>query len=99
MGRVQDKVAIVTGGASGVGRADCLLLAREGAKVVVTDIDEKNGAAVVKEIAAQGGTARFVRHDIASEPDWQSLIRFTQDTFGGLDVLVNNAAILAIGTI
>jgi 3(or 17)beta-hydroxysteroid dehydrogenase len=99
MGRVKDKVAIVTGGASGVGRADCVLLAREGAKVVVTDIDEKNGAAVVKEITDHGGTARFVRHDISSEPDWQSLIAFTQETFGGLDVLVNNAAILAIGTI
>jgi len=99
MGRVQDKVAIVTGGASGVGKADCLLLAREGAKVVVTDIDEKNGTAVAKEITDKGGTARFVKHDIASETDWQNLIAFTKDTFGGLDILVNNAAILAIGTI
>jgi 3(or 17)beta-hydroxysteroid dehydrogenase len=99
MGRVQDKVAIVTGGASGVGKADCLVLAREGAKVVVTDIDEKNGQAVAKQIADQGGTARFVKHDISSEADWQGLIKLTKDAFGGLDILVNNAAILAIGTI
>jgi 3(or 17)beta-hydroxysteroid dehydrogenase len=99
MGRVQDKVAIVTGGASGVGRADCLLLAREGARVVVTDIDEKGGEAVAREIGAAGGTAKFVRHDIASEADWQRVIQLAKDTFGGLDILVNNAAILAIGTI
>jgi 3(or 17)beta-hydroxysteroid dehydrogenase len=99
MGRVQDKVAIVTGGASGVGKADCLLLAREGAKVIVTDVDEKNGAAVAKEIVDKGGMAHFVRHDISSESDWQSLMQFAKVTFGGLDILVNNAAILAIGTI
>jgi 3(or 17)beta-hydroxysteroid dehydrogenase len=99
MGRVQDKVAIVTGGASGVGKADCLLLAREGAKVIVTDIDEKNGQAVAEEIGKAGGAASFVKHDVSSEPDWQRLIALTQDTFGGLDILVNNAAILAIGTI
>lgn len=99
MGRVQDKVAIVTGGASGVGKADCLLLAREGAKVIVTDIDEKNGQAVAAHIAGQGGTARFVKHDISSEGDWQSLMKLTKENFGGLDILVNNAAILAIGSI
>ena len=99
MGRVQDKVAIVTGGASGVGKADCLLLAREGAKVVVTDIDEKNGQAVAREITDKGGQARFVKHDISSEADWQHVIKVTHEAFGGLDILVNNAAILAIGTI
>jgi len=99
MGRVQDKVAIVTGGASGVGKADCLLLAREGAKVVVTDIDEKNGQAVARQITDEGGQARFVKHDISSEADWQNVIRVTQEAFGGLDILVNNAAILAIGSI
>ena len=99
MGRVQDKVAIVTGGASGVGRADALLLAREGARVVLTDIDEKNGEKVAKEISDAGGTGRFLKHDISSEADWQRVIQFAKDTFGGLDILVNNAAILAIGTI
>jgi 3(or 17)beta-hydroxysteroid dehydrogenase len=99
MGRVQDKVAIVTGGASGVGKADCLLLAREGARVVVADIDEKNGQAVAKEITDKGGVAVFVKHDISSEADWQGIIKLAREKFGGLDVLVNNAAILAIGTI
>jgi len=98
-GRVQDKVAIVTGGASGVGKADCLLLAREGAKVMVTDVDEKNGQAVADEITKKGGAAKFVKHDVSSESSWQSLIQLTKETFGGLDILVNNAAILAIGTI
>jgi 3(or 17)beta-hydroxysteroid dehydrogenase len=99
MGRVQDKVAIVTGGASGVGRADALLLAREGARVVLTDIDEKNGEKVAREISDAGGTGRFLKHDISSDADWQRVVQFARDTFGGLDILVNNAAILAIGTI
>ncbi|HUS25036.1 MAG TPA: glucose 1-dehydrogenase [Candidatus Binatia bacterium] len=99
MGRVQDKVAIVTGGASGVGRADALLLAREGAKVVLTDVNEKDGAKVEQEIAAKGGTAVFMKHDIASEADWQRVIGATRDKYGGLDVLVNNAAILQMGSI
>jgi len=99
MGRVEGKVAIVTGGASGVGKADALLLAREGAKVILTDIDDKNGAAVEKEIAAKGGTALFVKQDIAQEADWVRVIGLAKEKFGGLDVLVNNAAILQAGTI
>ena len=99
MGRVQDKVAIVTGGASGVGKADAILLAREGARVVLTDVNEKDGTAVEKEIAAKGGTAVFMQHDIASEADWQRVIGATKQKFGGLDVLVNNAAILLPGSI
>ncbi len=96
MGRVQDKVAIVTGAASGVGREDALLLAREGAKVVVTDLNEDAGKAVAKEI---GGNAIFVHHDVASESDWQRVFKAAIDKFGKVDVLVNNAAILIYGTI
>ena len=99
MGRVQDKVAIVTGGASGVGKADCVLLAREGAKVMVTDVDEKNGAAVAKEITDKGGVAVFVKHDVSSEASWEAVIKLAKEKFGGLDILVNNAAILAVGTV
>ncbi len=101
MGRVSGKVAIVTGGASGVGRADALLLAQEGAKVVITDLNEKDGQALEKDInSKQGdGTALFIRHDIASEDDWKAVIAKTEETFGGLDILVNNAAILLYGTI
>ncbi|BAN50098.1 glucose 1-dehydrogenase [Metapseudomonas resinovorans] len=96
MKRVEGKVCIVTGAASGVGREDALLLASEGAKVVLTDLNEEAGRQVVAEI---GANALFVRQDIASEADWQNLVKVTLETFGRLDVLVNNAAILALGSV
>lgn len=99
MGRVQDKVVIVTGGASGVGKADAELLAAEGAKVVLTDVNVADGEKVAAAINAKGHTALFLKHDIASEDDWRSVIATTKEKFGGLDVLVNNAAILAQATI
>ncbi len=95
--RVQNKVAIITGAASGVGKEDAILLAREGAKVVLTDLNEEAGRAVAKEIGAE--QALFVKHDIASEDDWIRVIATTREVFGGVDVLVNNAAILAQATI
>jgi len=91
MARLQGKVAIVTGAASGVGRADALLLAREGARVVLTDVNEDAGRTLAAEI---GDAALFLRHDIAEEADWQRVMQETQARFGALDVLVNNAAIL-----
>jgi 3(or 17)beta-hydroxysteroid dehydrogenase len=101
MGRVANKVAIVTGAAGGVGKADAIVLAREGAKVVVTDLNEKDGQATAKQINdKQGdGTALFIKHDIAAEDDWKTVIAKTEETFGGVDILVNNAAILQYGTI
>ncbi|HET8882299.1 MAG TPA: SDR family oxidoreductase [Solimonas sp.] len=96
MGRVSGKVAIITGAASGVGKEDALLLAREGAQVVLTDVNEDAGRALAKDI---GDAALFIRHDISSEADWKSVIATTQEKFGGVDILVNNAAILAYGTI
>jgi 3(or 17)beta-hydroxysteroid dehydrogenase len=96
MQRVEGKVCIITGAASGIGREDALLLAREGAKVVVTDLNEEGGRQVAAEI---GANALFIRHDIASESDWQNVIKTTVEHFGRLDVLVNNAAILALGSI
>lgn len=96
MGRVQDKVAIITGAASGVGKEDAILLAREGAKVVLTDVNEADGQKVAASI---GDNALFVRHDIASEDDWKQVIAETRRQFGGVDILVNNAAILAQATI
>jgi 3(or 17)beta-hydroxysteroid dehydrogenase len=96
MNRVQGKVAIITGGASGVGREDALLLAREGAKVVITDINDAAGQALAAEI---GDDAIFVHHDIAQEADWQKVVDAAVKRFGRLDVLVNNAAILQLGTI
>ena len=96
MGRLSGKVAIITGAASGVGKEDALLMAREGASVVLTDLNEDAGREVAKSI---GDAALFVRHDIASEEDWKNVVKATQDKFGGVDVLVNNAAILEYGTI
>ncbi len=96
MQRVEGKVCIITGAASGIGREDALLLAREGAKVVLTDLNEEAGRQVAAEI---GANALFIRHDIASESDWQHVVKTTVEHFGRLDVLVNNAAILALGSI
>jgi 3(or 17)beta-hydroxysteroid dehydrogenase len=96
MGRVNGKVAVITGAASGVGKEDAILLAREGAKVVLTDVNEDAGREVAKTI---GDAALFIKHDIASEEDWVKVIAATKEAFGGVDILVNNAAILAQATI
>ena len=71
-GRVSGKVAIVTGGASGIGRACSILLAAEGASVVVTDIQDDAGRAVVSEIESAGGSASYLHHDVTSEDEWKA---------------------------
>ncbi|HUH38120.1 MAG TPA: SDR family NAD(P)-dependent oxidoreductase, partial [Spongiibacteraceae bacterium] len=96
MNRVKDKVCIVTGAASGMGKAHARQLAREGAKVVLTDLNEQSGRAVAEEI---GASALFLRHDVSNEQDWQRVMAATTDHFGGLDVLVNNAGLMKMGTI
>ncbi len=96
MGRVAGKVAIVTGAASGMGRADALLLAAEGAKVVVTDMNAEGGQAVAKEI---GDNAIFLSLNVTDESHWVSVVKTTVDTFGGLDILVNNAGMILLGTV
>jgi len=96
MDRVKGKVAIITGSASGIGEAAALLLAKEGAKVVVADIDEVKGKKVAEDIRREGGESIFVRHDVTSEKDWSNLIENTLLEFGKLDVLVNNAGIQII---
>jgi len=97
MGKLAGKVALVTGGASGIGRASALRLASEGAFVVVTDLQETQGAACVTEIERAGGHARFHRHDVANEADWIAVIADTKGKNGRLDVLVNNAGIAIAG--
>jgi NAD(P)-dependent dehydrogenase (short-subunit alcohol dehydrogenase family) len=89
--RLAGKVAIVTGGASGIGRATCRLFGREGATVTVTDVDEAGGAAVADEIARTGGAATFDRLDVSREADWTATVERVLRQHGRLDVLVNNA--------
>jgi NAD(P)-dependent dehydrogenase (short-subunit alcohol dehydrogenase family) len=93
MGRVAGKVALVTGGGLGLGRAAALMLAREGAKIVVTDVNDKEGAKVADEIVDAGGEAMFLHHDVAKEADWDRVVRATVERFGGLRILVNNAGV------
>lgn len=93
MGRVEGKVALVTGGGSGLGKADCLLLAVEGARVVVSDINLAAAQSVASEI---GSNAIAVQHDVASEDAWKSTIAKTEATFGRLDILVNNAGVVVL---
>ncbi|RMX04142.1 glucose 1-dehydrogenase [Corticibacter populi] len=93
MGRVSGKVALVTGAALGIGKATAELLAREGAKVVVTDLKEAEGQAVVKAITDQGGEAIFVKHNAADEAEWQQAIDAAFKAFGKLNIVVNNAGI------
>lgn len=93
MARLADKVALVTGGSMGIGRGTAMLFAEEGAKVVVADLDEHAGRAVVAEILGTGGEATFMRLDVSSEDDWKHVIAETIDHYGKLNVLVNNAGI------
>ena len=95
-GRVAGKVALVTGGASGIGKGCAERLAAEGAKVVVTDVQDEAGKAVVASIKAAGGEAVYLSHDVTSEPAWETVIAETRKAYGRLDILVNNAGI-AIG--
>ena len=91
--RLRGKVALVSGGASGMGQSEAIIFAREGARVVVGDILEVEGRQVVDKIIAAGGQARFVKLDVTREADWQDAIKATLAAFGRLDVLVNNAGI------
>lgn len=93
MNRVKGKTALVTGAGLGLGRAAALMLAREGARVIVTDVKEAEGAAVADEIVAAGGEAMFMKHDVASPTDWQRVIAAALSRFGGFDILVNNAGV------
>lgn len=88
--RLQDKVALVTGAGSGIGRAIAIEFASEGAKVLIAELNESSGAAVADEI---GDAARYLRCDTSAEEDVQAAITATVDAFGGLDVVVNNAGV------
>ena len=95
-GRVAGKTAIVTGGASGIGEAACVLLAEHGAGVIIADIDESKGKALEARIAESGGEAVFQRLDVTSEADWDRVVRYALDWRGGLDIVVNNAGMSGV---
>ena len=92
MGRLQGKVAIVTGGAQGMGAATARIFVSEGARVVIGDIDEEKGRAVADELGAEN--ARFVRLDVRSDADWAAATSLAAEAFGKIDILINNAAMV-----
>jgi NAD(P)-dependent dehydrogenase (short-subunit alcohol dehydrogenase family) len=96
MRRVHDKVAIVTGGALGIGRATSILLAREGASVAVMDVTDQEAAEVIEEIRAAGGAARAWHLDVGDEDEVRERFAAVATAFGGIHVLVNNAGISGV---
>lgn len=90
---LDQKVAIITGAGSGIGKATAELFAREGAKVIVSDISEKNGQSAVDDIKKNGGEAFFIKADSSKPEDNEALVKGTIDKYGGLDIAVNNAGI------
>lgn len=96
MGRVEGKVAVVTGAALGIGRATAMLLAHEGARVAVTDVLDARGQELAEEIVAKGGEARYFHLDTSDEASVADALAAVVDTYGRLDVLVNNAGISGV---
>ncbi|KPK11680.1 MAG: hypothetical protein AMJ56_05855 [Anaerolineae bacterium SG8_19] len=97
--RLEGKVAIITGGGSGIGRATAQLFAQEGAKVVVADYKPESGREAVQAIKDAGGDALFVEVDVSNPAQVQHLVQTALDAYGGVDILFNNAGVLLFGTI
>jgi len=91
--RLPDKVAIITGAASGLGLADARRFVREGAAVVITDLPDSAGQAMADELTSQGHAVVFVSHDVADAAQWDAVVRIAIERFGRIDILVNNAGI------
>ena len=97
--RLENKVALISGGARGMGAAEARMFAREGAKVVIGDVLDAEGTSAAAEIAESGGDALFVHLDVTHEEDWRSAIGAATSSFGKLDILVNNAGIWRRGRV
>ena len=93
MGRLQDKVTVITGGGSGIGRATSMLFAREGARVVVVDLAAESGNETARQIRSTGGTAEYIHADVSKSADVQSVVAAVVKSHGRVDVLFNNAGI------
>jgi NAD(P)-dependent dehydrogenase (short-subunit alcohol dehydrogenase family) len=97
--RLENKVALISGGARGMGAAEAILFAGEGAKVVIGDVLEDEGRQTEAQINESGGECLFLRLDVTSESNWQDAVATTVSRFGKLDILVNNAGIFPLGTV
>ncbi len=93
MARLDGKVALISGGSRGMGEAEAKLFAREGAKVILGDILDEQGGMIEAEINQTGGHAKYIHLDVTSENDWTAAVRETIDTYGKLNILVNNAGV------
>ena len=92
--RLENKVAVITGAAGGIGRETCLLFAEQGAKVLAVDINEKDGAETIQKIQAKNGHALFVKADVSKTADCKNMIDTALEQYGKLDILFNNAGIM-----
>jgi NAD(P)-dependent dehydrogenase (short-subunit alcohol dehydrogenase family) len=99
MKRLEDRVALITGAASGIGRATAERLAAEGAVAVLTDVQDALGGEAAEEIRGRGQTALFLHHDVTSEEDWSAVVERVLADYGRLDILVNNAGMGDLATI
>ncbi len=97
--RLQDKVAIISGGGRGMGAVEAKLFASEGARVIIGDILESEGLSVESQITKAGGEAVFIRLDVTKQNDWDSVVSGAVEHFGKIDILVNNAGIALFGTL
>lgn len=99
MGQLDDKIAVITGAAGGIGRATCAAMAHEGAAIVISDINEEPGMALAQSIAGHGGRAIYKHTNVGSSSDVKELMAFAIAQFGRIDVLINNAAVAIPGKV